>query len=202
MSTNRPTRLLACLDLDDTARVTWAAATALLTNPNAGLSVLHVVRASDRDVRKDADAASRAVADGHQRLQHLLTSELGTPDNPLLARIELYVGIGDPAEEIVQLATDLEADVIVVGTNERRGLARIALGSVSTEVFRRARCSVLVARTPDWTAAEKTPAIEPPLAEGQSPMMRTMPPVRYRSVPFSTYNANLFPTGIPRKQVR
>jgi nucleotide-binding universal stress UspA family protein len=52
--------------------------------------------------------------------------------------------IGDAAEQIVDAAGEVEADVIVVG---RRGPAEsngAAQGSVSAEVVRRARCDVLV----------------------------------------------------------
>jgi hypothetical protein len=76
------------------------------------------------------------------------------------------------------------------------------LGSVSSEVFRRAPCSVLVSRAADYTGQEKSPSIAPPLGPGEAAMIRSPGVVRYRSTPFSTYNASLFPTGIPRKQVR
>ena len=52
--------------------------------------------------------------------------------------------VGDPAPEIVGLASDLQADVIVVG---RRGPGESndsAPGSVSADVVRRAHCDVLV----------------------------------------------------------
>lgn len=53
---------------------------------------------------------------------------------------------GDPASVIVERAEALGADLIVVGSRGRRGLARLVLGSVAEHVVRHARCSVLVAR--------------------------------------------------------
>jgi nucleotide-binding universal stress UspA family protein len=203
MKTTKPFHVVAALDLDATARPTWAAATALLGMPGAELSLLHVVGAGGRDVRRDAADAAALMSEGHRGVQELLARELGDASNPLRERIDVYVGLGDPAQQIIQLAVDLEADLIVLGTHERRGLERLVLGSVSSEVFRHAPCSVLVSRAPDYVGKEKTPSIAPPLAEGESPMIRaTGGFVRYRSLPFSTYNASLFPTGIPRKQVR
>jgi nucleotide-binding universal stress UspA family protein len=49
---------------------------------------------------------------------------------------------GDPADQLVAAATELHADVLVVG---RRGVdGEPAPGSVSAEVVRRALCDVLV----------------------------------------------------------
>ena len=53
----------------------------------------------------------------------------------------------DTLAEILRLSTTLPAELIVVGTHRRTGLARIALGSVAAHVIERAPCSVLVART-------------------------------------------------------
>ena len=43
-------------------------------------------------------------------------------------------------------ASELPAQLIVVGTQGRTGLSRIALGSVAEAVVRAAPCSVLVVR--------------------------------------------------------
>ena len=53
---------------------------------------------------------------------------------------------GDAATEIIAAARDARADLIVMGTHGRTGLARIALGSVATNVLHHAPCSVLVIR--------------------------------------------------------
>ncbi len=53
---------------------------------------------------------------------------------------------GDPASAIVAAATDKRAEIIVVGTAGRKGLKRMALGSVAEAVVRHADTSVLVVR--------------------------------------------------------
>jgi nucleotide-binding universal stress UspA family protein len=50
---------------------------------------------------------------------------------------------GEPAAEIVALAEREHADLIVLGTHGRSGLAHVLLGSVAERVLRRARCPVL-----------------------------------------------------------
>ena len=53
---------------------------------------------------------------------------------------------GEPADEIVRLADEEHADMIVMGTQGRTGLERLMLGSVAERVIRRSRCPVLTVR--------------------------------------------------------
>jgi nucleotide-binding universal stress UspA family protein len=57
---------------------------------------------------------------------------------------EVVLGIGDPAEAIVELAEQRNADLIVVGTREPGFLERLFGHSVSASVQRHARCDVLI----------------------------------------------------------
>ena len=54
--------------------------------------------------------------------------------------------VGVPFEEIVKVAEEERADMIVMGTHGRSGLNRVLLGSVAERVIRLARCPVLTAR--------------------------------------------------------
>lgn len=54
------------------------------------------------------------------------------------------VRIGAPGGEVIAEAAEWGADLIVVGTHARTGLARAVLGSVAEVVIRDAQCSVLV----------------------------------------------------------
>jgi|AGTN01.3.fsa_nt_gi Universal stress protein UspA and related nucleotide-binding proteins len=53
---------------------------------------------------------------------------------------------GNPADRILELAIQFEADLIAVGTSDKGGIARLLLGSVSREIFSRAECPVLILR--------------------------------------------------------
>ena len=55
---------------------------------------------------------------------------------------------GVPHEEIVALATDELADLLVIGTHGRGGVSRVLLGSVADRVVRLAPCPVLTVRGP------------------------------------------------------
>ncbi len=73
-------------------------------------------------------------------------------------RIVAHLGVDLPGRHIVELAKELEADLVVVGTHGKGGLARLLLGSVSQHVVNHASCAVLVARPKDEVAV---PEIEP-----------------------------------------
>lgn len=53
---------------------------------------------------------------------------------------------GNPAEEILDAAEKMKADVIVTGSHGRRGAQKFLLGSVSSRIVDHAECSVLVVK--------------------------------------------------------
>ena len=53
---------------------------------------------------------------------------------------------GNPATELLRIARESNADVVVVGTHGRTGLRRLLAGSVARNVMLHAPCSVLVVR--------------------------------------------------------
>jgi len=64
----------------------------------------------------------------------------------LSARAAVRTGV--PYEEIVALARDERADLVVIGTHGRGGINRALLGSVADRVARLAPCPVLTVREP------------------------------------------------------
>jgi nucleotide-binding universal stress UspA family protein len=75
-------------------------------------------------------------------------------------RIVGHLAAGSPSKQILQLAIDLQADVILVGTHGRTGVRRMLLGSVAETVARKASCPVIVVRPKDYHAFVP-PEIEP-----------------------------------------
>jgi nucleotide-binding universal stress UspA family protein len=59
---------------------------------------------------------------------------------------ESEVRAGSPASVIVAFANDWDADLVIMGSHGRTGLARLLLGSVARNVLHHASCSVLVVR--------------------------------------------------------
>lgn len=60
--------------------------------------------------------------------------------------IEPRVIVGVPFEEIVRVAREISADMIIMGTHGRTGMSHLFLGSVTEKVVRRAPCPVLTVR--------------------------------------------------------
>ncbi|MGH7343385.1 MAG: universal stress protein [Candidatus Rokuibacteriota bacterium] len=65
---------------------------------------------------------------------------------PLGFAIETDVGVGDPRSEIIRIADEWAADLVVLGARGMGRVKRFLLGSVSLAVARHASCSVLVVK--------------------------------------------------------
>lgn len=99
------------------------------------------------------------------RMKEQAKPDLGTTEhqehNILLARaestvkqyIDLYDGVekvyrftpeGSPEEEIINIAKEWKADMIVMGTHGRSGLSRILTGSIAEYVIKHAEIPVLI----------------------------------------------------------
>ncbi len=63
------------------------------------------------------------------------------------------IRVGVDAHEILEYARAQAADLIVMGTHGRTGLAHVLLGSVAEKVVRRSPCPVLTIRHPSLSAA-------------------------------------------------
>ncbi len=61
-------------------------------------------------------------------------------------RISTRWAFGDPAEEIIALAKDRQADLIVIGSRGHGRLAGLLLGSVAQKTLGHASCPVLAVR--------------------------------------------------------
>jgi nucleotide-binding universal stress UspA family protein len=82
--------------------------------------------------REDVDAKLEAAA--------ALARERGV-------EVELSPRQGDPADAILDVAEERDADLIVVGNKGMTGAKRFLLGSVPNKVSHHAPCSVLIIRT-------------------------------------------------------
>jgi nucleotide-binding universal stress UspA family protein len=84
-------------------------------------------------------------------------------------RVYTHLRSGSPDEQIVKLAADLNADLVVIGMHSKKGLKQLVLGSTAQAVARDAGCQVWIARPKhhvrDETAAQVEPTIEPPCAQ-------------------------------------
>ena len=61
--------------------------------------------------------------------------------------VETFARQGDPADAILDVAEEQNADLIIVGNKGMTGAKRFLLGSVPNKVSHHAPCSVLIIRT-------------------------------------------------------
>jgi nucleotide-binding universal stress UspA family protein len=87
---------------------------------------------SDRDHARPADEFLRSIG----------------PLLPYGTRVEERVALGAPAGEIVAVAQDVGASLIIVGSRRRGAVLRELTGSVSENVAHRASCPVVIAPVP------------------------------------------------------
>ena len=64
------------------------------------------------------------------------------------AKVQTLLKSGSPAQVIADTAKRIKADLIVMATHGRTGLAHVLLGSVAERVVRLATCPVLTVRRP------------------------------------------------------
>ena len=59
-------------------------------------------------------------------------------------QVQTFLGEGKPFEEILRVADEWEADLIVLGTHGRTGLSHVLMGSVAEKVIRHTTKPVLI----------------------------------------------------------
>ncbi|HTR01976.1 MAG TPA: universal stress protein [Thermoanaerobaculia bacterium] len=140
--------VLVATDFSPASRPAFRRALELATSNQAALWIAHVAPAPG-PISPDGyvlpriyDEMEQAIrADAQKRLRLLLARarKLGARGRALLLR-------GTPAEAIVRAARGHRADMIVLGTHGRTGMARFFVGSVAARVVAAASCPVLTVR--------------------------------------------------------
>jgi nucleotide-binding universal stress UspA family protein len=112
-----------------------------------------------------------------ERVQHALTgvitAELEKMNITAPVHFYVHARIGKPAAEILTLAREVGADLIVVGSKGLTGVERFVLGSVAEKVVREAECAVVVARAKSYPHVELLDVVE------ATDHKRYVPPHRY-----------------------
>jgi nucleotide-binding universal stress UspA family protein len=143
------TKMLLATDGSEEAELATKSAVELAKSTGSELRVVYVEPLPDFMKKNDAGTPGYAL-----ELYEKIEGEGRETLRKLTWRIRVAGGIvtgshlrmGAVAEEIVGLAGELEADLIIVGSRGLRGIRRAIAGSVSESVFRHARCPVMVVR--------------------------------------------------------
>jgi len=155
------TRILVPIDFSPSSRAALEYATFLAGETGAALEVLHVWEPPGY-VGPDTLALLPVAAGqpGWEQTRLDVTREV----DQFLAKagvrpkqVSVRVEAGEPSDKILSVASDGGADLLVMGTHGRTGLARLLIGSVAEAVVRRATCPVLTVRVASKAPREGVP---------------------------------------------
>ncbi|MGA2990393.1 MAG: universal stress protein [Candidatus Korobacteraceae bacterium] len=140
-----PARKIVCpTDFSEGASEALENATRIALNNGAEVYLVHVVPV----MLAETEPTLLVQVQDYERLLQP-EKRLQEMAQPLIAKgvmVHTVIGHGDAASEIVRIAEEQKADVIVIGTHGNTGWRRLAFGSVAEKVVRLATCPVLSVR--------------------------------------------------------
>jgi len=143
-----PKNILVPVDFSDPSEAALDYAVALAKPLGAKVTVVHSYEIPVVGLPEGAMVLTADVA------ERILTASQAALDATLERRKDagvVLVGLlknGDPRDVVPATAKEVGADLIVMGTHGRRGIARALLGSVAESVLRTAPAPVLAVRAP------------------------------------------------------
>jgi nucleotide-binding universal stress UspA family protein len=150
-------KVLIALDYNPSAKKVAEEGYALANAMNAQAVLLHVI--SDISYYSSIDYSPIMGFGGFTSLDMLqtnATSELKNVADAYLEKSKQHLGDdtiqivtrnGDYGQTIIDTATELKADIIVMGTHSRRGLEKILIGSVAEKVLHNTTIPVFIIPT-------------------------------------------------------
>jgi len=150
------TRVLCAVDFSDAAPATIAYALALADKIGAAATLLHVVETLP-DSRHLPYVAMPDIKLYRHQIESWAAERLHelVPPAERAAEPRERIAAGRAYEEILRVAAEESADLIVIGAGEHGALGRMLLGSTAHHVVRAATCPVLTVRpTPVRRPAE------------------------------------------------
>jgi nucleotide-binding universal stress UspA family protein len=141
-------KILVPTDFTETSDKALDFAIELAQKFNASITVMHayeipIIGFPDGSLVATADIASRIQEAGRTGLDAAVKARNGRG-----VTLESLLREGNAAEEICTVAAELPADMIVIGTHGRKGIARALLGSVAENVIRTVKTPVLTIHGP------------------------------------------------------
>ena len=141
-------RILVATDFSETAERALAFAKALAKGSDRAVLLLAHVHFVPLEIEALAvRGAEQVFTDIHEHARAQLAELAGKlRDEGFDVEYEARDGVVDTV--LLDIANDLSADVIVMGTHARRGLGHVVLGSIAERVLRHAPCPVVVVPPP------------------------------------------------------
>jgi nucleotide-binding universal stress UspA family protein len=131
-------KIILATDFSDISKDASSHAQLLAQTYQAELKVLHVFDPSAWNAPSSYYFIEKTRQRGKDALKELAES--------FDLEVETIFAEGDPGHEIIRVAEELNADLIVLGTHGYTGWKRFTIGSVAELVVRHAPCAVLTIR--------------------------------------------------------
>lgn len=141
-------RIVCGVDFSDASLKGVEHALTLAQEDDARLCLTHVINWPDDETLSPALAAAIAGTrrdwerEKHRQLERLMPASAETWCEP-----EVLVRVGSPARELLRVAAEREADLIVMGVHGRGAIDQLVFGSTTHHLVREARCPVLTVRS-------------------------------------------------------
>ncbi len=148
-------RILVPTDFSDPSAEALATAMALAKAAGSVVDLVHVAVEASFALPPPIDVATVPI--DMAKVMERVTDGLRAEEERVQAaglRCETAMLVGRPDAEIVARATATGAELIVMGTHGRSGLAHALLGSVAERVVQHAPCPVLIVPKRPATTAE------------------------------------------------
>ena len=141
-------RILVASDFSKPSRKAFATAVAMAKANHASMTIVHVIVPISPIVPEQyLNAQTWETIDSQtRRWSQQQLDRLTRSAKKAGVRAVALVRDGDPAREIVKIARSKRADIVVVGTNGRTGLAKFFVGSIAARVVATASCPVVTVR--------------------------------------------------------
>jgi nucleotide-binding universal stress UspA family protein len=141
-----PKNILVPTDLSDGAEEALDYACELAQRLDATVHILHVIGVPAMGVPELGMAMTGSVVDSLIQEDQAVLDKLARARRGPTKIGDVLLRSGDARDTIDQVAMEVSADLIVMGTHGRRGMSRALLGSITEAVIRTARCPVLAVR--------------------------------------------------------
>lgn len=118
----------------------------LKENPDAEITVLHVIDSSELSYGAAGAGAAESLTDARREEAEALFDEARDRAEAYGATLTTTIESGQPGEVIISYAEENDIDHVIMGSHGRSGLSRILVGSVAATVVKNASVTVTIAR--------------------------------------------------------
>lgn len=138
--------------------------TSLAISESAKLDIVYVWNAAGKSamrsgvINKPEDEISAYTKEIEQEkirnmneLMNKVSAKVGQ-DASTYSKLEIHLLRGNPSKRIIEFATEMNADIMVMGTVSRTGILGLFMGNKAQNILNQLNCSVLAIKPPEFVS--------------------------------------------------